>query len=306
MKALFLTLILTTVLSAQSVIRPDTGLLRTHVQALVNTSKPRNFKNPEILDSVARYIKGEFKKYGYTGIREQTYGVKENEYRNIMVSIGPENTETIVIGAHYDVFSDLPGADDNASGIAGLLECARILYESKDKLKNRVEFVAYTLEEPPFFNTKFMGSYVHASYLSDYNTSVKLMICFEMIGYYCDDKKTQDYPLGILKPFYGSRGNYVSCVADFRTGGYARKLNKIFNKQVKLKSKCLISPRFIPGIGFSDHRNYWGYKMKALMITDTAFYKNKNYHTINDTIDNLNFEKMSDVVMGAVLLVMQI
>lgn len=284
----------------------DIDLLKTHVSVLVNSSKPRNFKNSDILDTVALYIKNQFKEYGFEKISEQKYKAREKTYKNVIASVGPENTDLIVIGAHYDVCGDLPGADDNASGIAGLLECARIIHKNREKLKNRVEFVAYSLEEPPFFNTRYMGSYLHSSYLSDNDVKVKLMICLEMIGYFSDEKKSQEYPVGLLKPFYGSKGNFIACVTNFKSGKYARKLNKIFNTQTEIKSKYLISPRFLPGIDFSDHRNYWGYKMHALMITDCAFYRNKNYHTLDDTIDRLNFDKMVQVVNGTILFVLQL
>ncbi len=280
--------------------------LKAHVATLVNTSRPRNYKNPDILDSVARYITSEFEKYGFNNVREQKYDAKGSTYKNIIASVGPENAKRIVLGAHYDVCGPLPGADDNASGVAGLLESARILFQNKDKLKNRVDFVAYSLEEPPYFNTRFMGSYIHASSIADSGVAVKLMICYEMIGYYSEEKESQEYPIGILKPFYGSRGNYIACVSDFKSGNYARKLKKVFNKQTNIKSKCLMAPKFLTGIDFSDHRNYWGYKMHALMITDSAFYRNKNYHSSGDTIDLLNFDKMGQVVNGTVIFVLQL
>jgi Zn-dependent M28 family amino/carboxypeptidase len=284
----------------------NTVFLKNHVETIVTTSKPRNYKNIDILDSAALYIKTEFEKYGYKNIREQKYDVKGDTYQNVIASVGPEDAERVVIGAHYDVFGNLPGADDNASAVAGLLECARIIYKEKDKIKNRIDFVAYSLEEPPYFNTRFMGSYIHSSSLSDSGIDVKLMICLEMIGYYSDEKNSQDYPLGILKPFYGSRGNYIACVSNFRSGKYAKKLKKVFNKQTEIKSKTLIAPSFLTGIDFSDHRNYWGYKMHAIMVTDGAFYRNKNYHTSDDTIDRLNFDKMGQVVNGMVLFVLQL
>ena len=280
--------------------------LKKHVEALVNTSKPRNYKNVDVLDSVALYIKTEFESFGYENIREQKYDVKGDTYQNVIASVGPEDSERIIMGAHYDVFGNLPGADDNASAVAGLLECARIINKEKHNLKYRIDFVAYSLEEPPYFNTRFMGSYIHSSSLSDSGIDVKLMICLEMIGYYSDEKNSQDYPLGILKPFYGSKGNFIACVSNFRSGKYAKRLNKVFNKQTEIKSKKLIAPSFLTGIDFSDHRNYWGYKMHAIMITDGAFYRNKNYHSADDTIDRLNFDKMGKVVNGTVLFVLQL
>jgi len=286
--------------------RADTAHLYSHVFTLVNTPEPRNFEHIDMLDSVARYIAGEFRSYGYGSVTEQTYDVKGNTCKNVIASIGPESTEVIVIGAHYDVCGPQPGADDNASGVAGLLECARLLYDKRDSLRHRIEFAAYSLEEPPFFGTRFMGSYIHASSLADNAIKVKLMICLEMIGYFSNEKKSQSYPLGIMKPFYGSKGDYIACVSNFSSGRFAKKLDGIFNRQTTLRSIALVAPGFLTGIDFSDHRNYWGYKMKALMITDSAFYRNRNYHTTDDTVATLNFEKMAQVVNGTVSFVLQL
>lgn len=292
--------------ASAAAIVPESHRLKNHVSKLVDTEKPRNFENTDILDSVARYIKNEFDRYGFPKSHFQSYSVKGARYHNVIAAIGPPDSERIVIGAHYDVCGDQPGADDNASGIAGLLECARLIVHHEKRLTKRVEFVAYTLEEPPFFGTRFMGSYVHATSLVDSQINVKLMICLEMIGYFSDEKNSQDYPLGILKPFYGSKGDYIACVSNFGSGKYARKLNKIFTTETAMKSKCLTAPGFLTGIDFSDHRNYWGYNMSALMITDSAFYRNKNYHTAGDTIDTLDFTRMVQVVAGTVAFILQL
>jgi hypothetical protein len=126
-----------------------------------------------------------------------------------------------------------------------------------------------------------------------------------MIGYFNEERDSQEYPLGILKPFYGSKGNYIACVSNVTSGKHAKRLRNIFNKQTGLKSKSLIAPAFVNGIDFSDHRNYWGYKMPAIMVTDGAFFRNKQYHTAGDTIETLNFSKMAQVVDGVVLFLLQ-
>ncbi len=293
-------------LSADSLLIADSIQLKQHVKVLTSTSKPRNYQNTYILDSIAAYIKSEFIKYGFEHVSEQCYEARGKTYRNVIASVGPPNTDLIVIGAHYDVFSESIGADDNASGIAGLLETARVLFLMKDSLKNRIEFVAYSLEEPPFFRSRFMGSYVHASSLSDNLIKVKLMICYDMIGYYNDQKKSQEYPLGILKLFYGTKGNFIACASNMKYGRYATKLRNTYNKQTNIRSISVIAPAFMQGIDFSDHRNYWGYKMPAIMVTDGAFYRNNNYHTIYDTMEKLNFSKMVEVVNGVARFVLQL
>jgi len=189
-----------------------------------------------------------------------------------------------------------PGADDNASGITGLLEIARML--KGKELNCRVDLVAYTLEEPPYFRTEMMGSYMHAKELHESQTKVKGMVSLEMIGYFDDNRRTQDYPLGIMKLFYGTRGNYIATVQKFGNGSFANHFRKRFRKNCEVKSKKLKSPAWVPGVDFSDHLNYWKFGYSALLITDTAFYRNKNYHETTDTIDTLNIEKMCKVIDG--------
>jgi len=208
--------------------------------------------------------------------------------------IGPPDAERIIIGAHYDVCGNQPGADDNASGITGLLELSRLLKNTD--LKYRIDIVAYSLEEPPFFKTENMGSYHHAKYLNDNEVPVKGMICLEMIGYFDDMKKSQDYPIGLLKLFYGSKGDYITVIRKFGAGSFARKFKKYMKKQKLIKTKSLKAPASLPGIDFSDHLNYWKFGYSALMITYTAFYRNPNYHQKTDTIDTLDIERLSLVI----------
>jgi hypothetical protein len=261
---------------------------------LTQRSKPRNYKNKEILDSCAQYIKDQFKSYGISETFEQKYGL----FKNIIGEIGPKASELIVVGAHYDVYGNMPGADDNASGIAGLLETARLLMQHDSLLKNRIQFVAYSTEEPPFFRSNRMGSYLHVLYLKDNKQKPKVMICLEMIGNYNEDKNTQEFPIGIMKWFYGSRGNFILNVSDIKSSSFAKDLSKTINQNTNIQSKYLIAPRILPGVDFSDHMNYWKFHMKAIMVTDCAFYRNKNYHSEDDKMQYLNFTKMSEVVKG--------
>jgi hypothetical protein len=279
-------------------LKADTATLYRHVSKLVNVPAPRNYSNTTVLDTIAAYIAAELKSYGFSDVHEQVYSVKDKQYKNVIASVGPDSTPRIIVGAHYDAFDDTPGADDNASGVAGMLEVARLLCENKMLLNNKVEFVAYSLEEPPYYDTRYMGSYIHASDIADNGINVYLMICLEMIGYFTNELKSQEYPLGILKPFYGSTGDFIIVVSNLGSASKARKLNTVNNKKTDITSKYLVSPKFIHGVDFSDHRNYWGYHMDAVMITNTAFYRNKNYHTIHDTMDKLDFVKMSHVVNG--------
>lgn len=266
------------------------------VKQLTSTPLPRNSFNLASLNTAADYIMNEMKKAGGR-MEEQKYTVGGKEYRNIICSFGPEDGERIITGAHYDVCDNQPGADDNASGVAGLLELARLLSGKKD-LKYRIDLVAYTLEEPPYFRTEHMGSAVHAKYLHDNKIKVKAMISIEMIGYFSDEPKSQQYPLGILKWFYPTRGNYIAVVGKIGQGSIVRKVKKHMRSGSGIDVRSINAPAFVQGIDFSDHLNYWKYGYDAVMITDTSFYRNANYHENTDTIDTLDFTKMAEVVKG--------
>ena len=178
--------------------------------------------------------------------------------------------------------------------MVGLLELARLL--KGQPLKYRIELVAYSLEEPPYFRTEDMGSYVHATSLVENNVNVYGMVCLEMIGYFDDRANTQDYPLKILSLFYGNKGDYITLVNKFGKGKFASRFTGKFKRLRKIKTKQLTAPPKLEGIDFSDHRNYWKYGISAVMITDTAFYRNKNYHQRTDTIETLDLERMSQVI----------
>lgn len=270
--------------------------LYKHVESQVNTPRPRNFYNAASLDSAAAYIKAQFEGFGYSP-KEQVYTVEGSKYRNILVLIGPENSKRFVIGAHYDVCGEQDGADDNASAVAGLLELARIAKENEDCLTNQIEFVAYTLEEPPVFASKNMGSYIHAKSLKSKRVNVEVMICLEMIGYFTDEK-IQKYPLPLMELFYPSRGNFIAVVGNGKSKQYIKKVRDAIRNNSSIDCRSLTAPSFITGVDWSDHRNYWHFGYKAIMITDTSFYRNKNYHTPGDTIDTLDFEKIAQVVKG--------
>lgn len=271
--------------------------LKAHVLALTATPLPRNYENIQTLDSVAAYIKHEFESYGLTSTYQE-YQADGRTYRNVVASYGPANAPVIVVGAHYDVCEDHQGADDNASGIAGLLEFSRLLASQKPDLKYRIELVAYTLEEPPFFRTAYMGSAVHAKSLLDQKVEIKAMVCLEMIGYFSDAKKSQDYPVAAMKAIYPTTGNFIAVVG--RTG--EDDLVKAFKKKMlsasSLPVESINAPPSVQGIDFSDHLNYWKYDIPAIMITNTSFYRNKNYHTAGDVPATLDYVRMAEVVKG--------
>ncbi len=272
--------------------------LKSTVEFLTSIRPYRNHRNIKSLDAAAEYILQKFTSYGVK-TEVQVFEVNGKKYKNIIGTINPEKLERIIVGAHYDVCGSQPGADDNASAVAGLLEIVRLMKGFETKVNYRIDFLAYSLEEPPNFATKNMGSYVHAKSLHDNKVNVKGMICLEMIGYFTDKKNSQRYPLGIMKWFYPSTGNFIGIVSNYKGRSLVKKVKKHM-KKTAVKTESLKAPASLPGVDFSDHRNYWKFGWQAVMITDTAFYRNPNYHQASDTIDTLDFTKMKEVVKGVV------
>lgn len=276
----------------------NTTYLENHVETLA-AIEYRNHENIEALNKAAEYIKKNLQTWHYKNIYEHYYTAKHKKVKNLYCIYGDTTLPRLVLGAHYDVCENQPGADDNASGVAGLLEIARLLQTHKPALKNHcVEMAFYTLEEPPFFRTQLMGSYQHAQKLHTQNKAVKLMISMEMIGYYSEVKKSQDYPIGLMKLKYPSKGNYIAVVSKNGMGKYVKQVKKAFKKYVHIPVESLTGPAYIPGVDFSDHMNFWIFNFPAIMITDTAFLRNKHYHEKTDTPEKLNYIKMAEVVKG--------
>jgi hypothetical protein len=283
----------------------DKAMIMKHLRFLAGSPKARFDGNPTRLNECATYILDEFKKASVF-TEEQKYFVGAIEYKNVICSFGPREGERIIIGAHYDVCEMQPGADDNASGVAGLLEIARLLKNENPNLKYRIDLVAYTLEEPPNFRTENMGSAVHAKMLKDQHVKVKAMICLEMIGFFSEKPHSQEYPLGIMKLFYPTRANYIAVIGKVGQGKTTRRIRRNMAGNSVIRTISLNAPAFVTGIDFSDHLNYWKYGYVAVMITDTSFYRNANYHERSDTIDTLDIDKMMEVIKGVFASIMNL
>ena len=273
----------------------DPAKLRGHVIALSETFHPRDWQNPANLDRSADYIAEQFKQAGAT-VEFQDYETMGNNYRNVIGRFGSGKERKLIVGAHYDSCGDTPGADDNASGVAGLIELARLIgVEPPDA---EVELVAYTLEEPPFFGGSEMGSVIHAGSVAGEKPNIVGVIVLEMIGYFSDEPGSQSYPLPILKGFYPSRGNFITVVGRWDQGGWLKQVKAAMKGSTALPVYSFRGPSSLPGVDYSDHRNYWPHDIPAAMITNTAFYRNKAYHTPNDTADRLDYDRMGMVVVA--------
>lgn len=271
--------------------------LKQIVSALSLDIGPRCYTQRERLAKAAEFIENQMNSYGLAPER-QFFLVNGMEYSNVYTEVkGTESTnEIIVIGAHYDTVCETPGADDNASGIAGMLETARLIAESP--AVHTILFAAFTLEEPPFFRTRQMGSYIFAEYLHKRNTNIKGMISLEMIGYFTEKEGSQYYPMPLFRWFYPDSGNYIAFVGNLRSRNFANRFTKLFKSFSSVQVESLNATSLVPGIDFSDHLSFWRFDYPAFMITDTAFYRNPHYHAPSDTPETLNYEKMSQIVLG--------
>lgn len=273
----------------------DPARLEAHVRKLSIELSPRDIGHPENLDRAATYISSELTQAGGS-VSEQRYRVEGNSYHNVIARFGPDTGERIIVGAHYDAFGPLPGADDNASGVAALIELARLLGKQAPALC--VDLVAFSTEEPPYFRTTGMGSSVHAQSLRKENVNVRAMLSLEMIGYFSDGSGSQHFPVGILSAMYPSTGNFISVVGRISDGLLVRRIKSAMSSAAPLPVYSINAPSLIPGVDFSDQLNYWHAGYPAVMITDTAFYRNRNYHTAQDTAEKLDYKRMAMVVEG--------
>ena len=302
-KALLNWLLLAWVPAAAAPAPADTARLRQHLRYLTTTPQPRSYQHPAVLDSVAAYLARQLRAAGAREVGEQPYEARGRGYRNVLASFGPAEGPRLVIGAHYDVCGEQPGADDNGTGVAALLELARLLGQ-QTRLPYRLDLVAYTLEEPPFFRTPHMGSYVHAAALKAAGVPVRGMVALEMLGYYDDRRGSQRYPVWPLKFIYGSRGNYVTVAQKFGNGRFGRRFARRYRQVAALPVKRFKAPAWLPGIDFSDHLNYWKFDFPAVLLTDTAFYRNRRYHQAGDTLARLDVRRLGlavDALLATVL-----
>ncbi|MBI5624503.1 MAG: M28 family peptidase [Elusimicrobia bacterium] len=283
----------------------DAARLRRHVEILAAMT-PRDSDHPRILDRAARYVSAELRDSG-ARMSEQAYAFdwfdqrnrkqRLGPFRNIIASFGPDTAERVVVGAHYDAFGPFPGADDNASGVAVLLEAGRLL--GREPLALRVDLVAFTLEEPPFFATPHMGSARHAVKLKEEGVRVRAMLSLEMLGRYSDAPGSQATPSVLLKLLYPSAGDFVAVVTDHASRGLAKPV-KAAMSGFGLPVYSITAPASVPGIDYSDHSSYWDQGYPAVMVTDTAFYRNKDYHTPKDTPERLDYARMALAAEGVV------
>jgi len=272
------------------------GLIQ-HVDALARVIGDRNVSTRySYLEAAARYIESTFLQLGYQPT-PQVYSVQGKEVRNIIAEAhGAAHPEQIiVVGAHYDSIPGCPAANDNASGVAGTLEIARLLRTISPA--RTLRFVAFVNEEPPYFHTKYMGSLVYARACRKRKEKIVGMISLETIGCFLDTPGSQTYPT-LIKPFFPSVGNFIALVGGLWSRRFIRRVRKSFKRHSDFPVVAASLPGIIPGIGWSDHWSFSKAGYPALMVTDTAPFRYRYYHTPHDTPEKLDYARMASVVAG--------
>jgi hypothetical protein len=268
-----------------------------HVDLLAGVIGERNIYTPGTLESSIAYISKLWRNLGYV-VEELPYEVNGKTVKNLEVRLDGEGKlrdEIIVIGAHYDTPPRVPGANDNASGVAAVLEISRLL---RDKPRARtIRSVAFVNEEPPFFQSPSMGSFVYAKRCHDRGDKIVGMFTPETIGFYSDEPNSQQYP-GPLAMLYPNVGNFIAFVGDISSRKLVKDCVRSFRSHTKFPSEGGAAPASIPGIGWSDHWSFWQFGYPALMVTDTAPYRYRHYHTPQDTPEEIDYEKTARVVAG--------
>ncbi|MFO0761731.1 MAG: M20/M25/M40 family metallo-hydrolase [Byssovorax sp.] len=272
------------------------GERRADVQALAGTIGERNHANAGTLTRAIEHIEHALSSAGYE-VHHLPYAVAGQQAENLEVVItgSTKPAEIVVIGAHYDAAMGAPGADDNGSGTAALLALARTF--AKEKPERTLRFVAFADEEPPYFWTDTMGSLVYARACKARNENIVAMISLESIGYYRDAPDSQKYPF----PFdiiYPSTGNFLAFVGNVDSRSLVRHTVEVFRAHGRLPSEGAAVPGVIPGVGWSDHWSFWEQGYPAVMVSDTAVFRNPYYHTEGDRPDTLDYPRFARAVMG--------
>ena len=268
--------------------------LQRHVAAIA--SREHNLWRRSALEEAAQYIERALAGAGYAVVR-QPISTELGEVRNIEVEVpGAERArEIVLIGAHYDSVVGAPGANDNGSGVAAMLELARL--SARAKPARTLRFVAFVNEEPPFFYSEEMGSRYYARRSKERDERIVAMLSLETIGYYSDRPGSQRYPFP-LGLFYPSTGNFIAFVSNLSSRALLHEAIASFRRHAEVASEAVAAPAFLPGVDWSDQRSFWKEGYPALMVTDTAPYRYPHYHTLQDTPDKVDCERLARVVTG--------
>ncbi|MEN8140707.1 MAG: M28 family peptidase [Thermodesulfobacteriota bacterium] len=270
--------------------------LSRHVHALAEEIGVRNIWRHKSMAKTVAYLEGEFAALGYA-VRRLPYEVDGIKGTNLEVEIGggEKSSEIVLVGAHYDTVAGCPGANDNGSGLAVLLELARLLAGRQPQ--RTIRLVAFANEEAPFFRGQAMGSGVYARAARKQGEDIRAMLALETMGYYSDEPASQHYPFP-LGYFYPDRANFIAFVGNIGSRQLVRQTIGAFRRHGQFPSEGLAAPAFVTGVSWSDHRSFWQQGYPAIMVTDTAFYRYSAYHSPQDTAEKLDYERLARVVSG--------
>jgi Zn-dependent M28 family amino/carboxypeptidase len=271
--------------------------LRQHIAVLAGDIGERNIWHDDTLDATAGYIEKTLQASGYA-VSSQPFTAQGKHVRNLEVVLDGTSLaeETVVIGAHYDTVRGSPGANDNGSGIAALLEIARLL--SNRTLARSVRLVAFVNEEAPFFYTWEMGSHRYARHARERGDRITAMLSLETIGYYSDAKGSQRFPNPVYSWLYPDTGNFIGFVGNVRSRKLVRQCLRSFRKHTAFPAEGVAAPGNMAGIHWSDHWSFWQEGYPALMVTDTAPFRYPHYHASTDTADKIDYPRLARVVAG--------
>jgi len=278
--------------------------LESDVRSLAGDIGERNLFRHQSLERAARHIAASFRASEHE-VAFQDFVVRGNTVRNVEGLIPGQEPEAgvVVIGAHYDSVQGSPGANDNASGVAALLEVGRALRGRS--FRRDIRLAAFVNEEEPFSYTESMGSVRYARHLAERGVRVTAMVSLETIGYYTDDPGTQRYPFP-LSYFYPDRGNFIAFVGNPASRTLVRAMVRTFRQSARFPSEGLAAPERIPGVGWSDHWAFWQQGVPAVMVTDTALYRYHEYHTPGDTPRILAYDRFARLVEGLITVIAQL
>jgi hypothetical protein len=277
--------------------RATSDRLRAHVRVLATEIGERNLDHYEGLERARAYIDQQYRAAGYD-VTMRPYKHRGETFYNVEAVLPGRSSDTIVVGAHYDSVEGSPGANDNASGVAALIELARALRGSQPPMT--VRFVAFANEEPPYFNTgEGMGSREYARALAASGDAPRAMFSLETVGLYSEAPGSQHYP-PLIGALYPDRGNFIGFVGDLQARALVRRTVGAFRDAATLPSEGAALPQSIPGVAWSDHRSFSEIGVPALMVTDTAPFRDPHYHRASDTAERLDYERMARLVSGLV------
>ncbi len=270
--------------------------IRGHVAELAGTIGARNVFRPRTLRAAEEYVAGEWRRQGYA-VEPVAYVVDGVRCANLEATrVGSARPrEVLLLGAHYDTVRGSPGADDNGSGVAALLEISGLFAEIVPAAT--VRFVAFVNEEPPFFWSRSRGSLVYAKVARRRGDDIRFMASLECMGFYSREPRSQRYP-PFLRFFYPGRGDFIGFVSNLRSRGILRRFAEAFRRHAAFPAVHAAVPAVVPGVSWSDHLSFWQQGYRALMITDTAFYRNPHYHTGTDTVEKVSCGALSEVTQG--------